>query len=157
MFSVSQIARLAALAALIGSVAAAPATEVARGSSVNFSCGCDGQTDAKIEDCQKVIDSIDPNGTDATDIMKAVKNVHTGPLSQAEVMHIEGTCGYAVGTTQNINGPGGVGGGLTGTTGSNKDVKATLQTMLDGCKDTAKDKVNACASFGAGNLMLAKY
>jgi hypothetical protein len=155
MFSVAQIIRFAALAGLLGSVAAMPSSKIV--ARDDYSCGCDGQKDAKIEDCQKVIDSIDPNGAGATDPMKAVKNVWTGPLSQTQVMHIVGTCGYGIGSIQNIEGPGGVGGQLTGTVGSNKDVIAELQKMLNNCKDTKNDKVNSCASFGGGNLMLASY
>jgi hypothetical protein len=161
MLSVNQFVRLAAIAGILGvaSVTAAPTADVSlsKRDDIHTACGCEGQSDAKIEDCQKVIDWIDPNGTDATDIMDGVYNKHTGPLSSATVMHIEGTCGFAVGTFQTIGGPYGVGGGITGTTGSNSDVKTHLQAILDRCKDTDNGLVNGCASLGAGNVMLAAY
>jgi hypothetical protein len=165
MSSFTQFVRLIAVTALVGSAAAAPASgnivlprnQIDGPYSSLISCGCDGQTDAKIEDCQKVINAIDPNGVSATDPMKAVKVVNDDLLGQNIVMKIVGTCGYATGTYQNIMGPGGEGGELVGTTLDNKVVKAVLQKMLDECKDTDNDKVNGCASVSGGVLNIQHY
>ncbi|KAF7712531.1 Uncharacterized protein PECH_003070 [Penicillium ucsense] len=119
-----------------------------------FSCGCDSQSDANVSDCQAAIDQIDVNAN-VMDPMNAVKVVHTGPLSSASVMDQSGNCGLAIGNLQNINGPGGVGGGVSGTTISGADFKDLMTQML-GCQDSAKGLVNACASVGAGNAMMMK-
>ncbi|KAJ5484703.1 hypothetical protein N7539_004691 [Penicillium diatomitis] len=102
-----------------------------------FSCGCDSQSDANVNP------------------MNAVKVVHTGPLSSVSVMYQSGNCGLAIGNLQNINGPGGVGGGVSGTTISGADFK-DLMTLMLGCHDSAKGLVNVCPSVGAGNAMMMK-
>jgi hypothetical protein len=100
MPSVSQIASLASLAFFLSLSTALP-NPAGAGNSGNvalpirddvgpIACGCEGQKDAEVADCEKVIKWIDPKGQDGTDPMKAVKNVHTDLLTQAEVMHIEG-------------------------------------------------------------------
>jgi hypothetical protein len=73
------------------------------------------------------------------------------------------TCGYAAATQQTISIPApgkrGIvpdGGASTGTVGSNADVIKTLQAILDKCK-APNGKVNGCAAFNGGNLMLAHY
>ncbi|KAJ5492563.1 hypothetical protein N7539_001309 [Penicillium diatomitis] len=96
-----------------------------------FSCGCD-------------------------DPMNAICVVYIGPLSSASIMYQSGDCALAIGNTQNINGPGGIGGGVTGTTISGADFK-DLMTQMMGCEDTANGLINACASVGAGNAMIFKH
>ncbi|KAF7718463.1 Uncharacterized protein PECH_005951 [Penicillium ucsense] len=120
-----------------------------------FSCGCDGQSDANANDCRAAIDQIDVNAN-VMDPMNAISVVHTGPLSSASIMYQSGDCALAIGNTQNINGPGGIGGGTTGTTISGADFK-DLMTQLMGCEDTANGLINACASVGAGNAMIFKH
>ncbi|KAI9708397.1 MAG: hypothetical protein M1820_004101 [Bogoriella megaspora] len=88
-------------------------------------CGCDGIKDATIEYCQAAIDQIDITSPDVTDPTNGV-----------------GIGGVNV---QKINGPGGVGGGVSGTLADGKTGHDLAQAMLDGCKDTENGKVNGCA------------
>lgn len=96
----------------------------------NISCGCDDFSDALITDCQAAIDQVDVTMNDATDPMNAIDTVHAGPLGSYSIQYRSGGCSIGAGNTQTINGPGGVGGGVSGTALSGQVVHDVTQVSL---------------------------
>lgn len=56
--------------------------------------------------------------------------VHTGALNSVTIMYESGECQIGVGNFQTINGPGGVGGGITGTIVSGQEFHDIAQVSF---------------------------